>query len=396
MNSNKRMLFLCYSISMIAMTLLAFAIGPVHGNLSSTSESYLSQVNYDSTASSSLPIIVASYCQEKSNDEPENDVYTGAMGPVVPYVPCYGSFPDGNDRNDYYFILLTISGRVELWLSNIPYGSDYNLTFRDANLNPVGYSGNNGNNDEYIHSANVLPAGIYYMQVQNYGQTNNSNAYELRALYILPSTSTPTVLPSPTATNVPTPTPTGTTTPELLFFDDFENGIQKWSVDGEGWQLRQDLGGNHYFCVNALGDYQYAQAGSGNWQDYALEADVLVVKDTTIGSGNILFRISDQFYPLYVFSFYKDGSDLAKEKPKYQWLDSSSTSLERGVWHFVRIEIIDASINIFLNGIQEPILQAIDSNSISRGSFAIGAGLDEFPTEEIDVCFDNITVNSLP
>ncbi len=72
-----------------------------------------------------------------------------------------------DDRgNDYFYFDLTSARSVELWLTHMAGGQDFNLALRNASLEivPKGFSGNPANADEHI-ATGQLPAGRYYVQV---------------------------------------------------------------------------------------------------------------------------------------------------------------------------------------------------------------------------------------
>ena len=71
--------------------------------------------------------------------EPNDQAPSQANGPLVSGLTYYGVFPSGADVQDYYYIDLSAAHAVELWLTNIPAGQDYNLVLRNALLQTVGY-----------------------------------------------------------------------------------------------------------------------------------------------------------------------------------------------------------------------------------------------------------------
>jgi hypothetical protein len=116
--------------------------------------------------------------------EPNDDALTQANGPIVSGLTYYGVFPSGADEKDYYYFELPTARGVELRLTNIPSGHDYDLVLRDpANMDdPVGYSGESGNADEHIVTG-VLHAGRYYVQVYNRSGSASSEPYHLKVTY---------------------------------------------------------------------------------------------------------------------------------------------------------------------------------------------------------------------
>ena len=109
-----------------------------------------------------------------------NDAHAQANGPIMPTLIYYGTFPNGDDVNDYYFFDLSTAYRVKLWLSNIPGGQNYDLVLRDAALAVVGYSAQSSNSDEYIDTARELPPGRYYIQVYHYSSGGSTQPYQLK------------------------------------------------------------------------------------------------------------------------------------------------------------------------------------------------------------------------
>jgi uncharacterized repeat protein (TIGR01451 family) len=115
--------------------------------------------------------------------EPNDDVLTEANGPLISGPTYYGRFLNGEDRQDYFFIDLQSAQSVELWLSNIAAGQDYDLTLRDTALQPpVAHSGELGNANEHIRTG-TLPAGLYYIQVYNRSGNGSTQPYHLQVSY---------------------------------------------------------------------------------------------------------------------------------------------------------------------------------------------------------------------
>jgi uncharacterized repeat protein (TIGR01451 family) len=114
--------------------------------------------------------------------EPNDSAPTEANGPLISGLTYYGRFPSSTDRQDYFFIYLQSAQRVELWLTNIAAGQDYDLTMRNASLQVVAHSGELGNANERIRTA-TLPAGFYYIQVYNRSSSGSAQAYHLQVIY---------------------------------------------------------------------------------------------------------------------------------------------------------------------------------------------------------------------
>jgi hypothetical protein len=111
-----------------------------------------------------------------------NDTSVQANGPIRSDRIYNGTFPSPADLKDYFYFYLSTARTVELWLTNIPVGSDYDLYLRNANLEPICFSNNPSNADEHI-VCGPLPVGYYYVQVYNYGMTGSTQPYHLRVVY---------------------------------------------------------------------------------------------------------------------------------------------------------------------------------------------------------------------
>ncbi len=114
--------------------------------------------------------------------EPNEDALTQANGPVVSGLIYYGVFPGAADLKDYFYFDLPAAHTVELWLTNIQAGHNYDLTLRDANTDTVQHSGELGNADEHILTG-VLLSGRYYIHVSNASGTGSTQPYHLRVVY---------------------------------------------------------------------------------------------------------------------------------------------------------------------------------------------------------------------
>jgi uncharacterized repeat protein (TIGR01451 family) len=111
--------------------------------------------------------------------EPNDDGLTQANGPIVCGLTYYGTFTSTADIKDYFYFTLTVSHSVELWLTNIPAGSNYELCLRNASLGEIKCSANSGNADEHI-LVGSLPPGLYRIQVYKRSSTGSTQPYHLR------------------------------------------------------------------------------------------------------------------------------------------------------------------------------------------------------------------------
>ena len=111
-----------------------------------------------------------------------NNSSVEANGPIRSGQTYLGVMSGAADVSDYFSFQLSTSHTVEIWLTQIAAGHNYNLTLRDADLKVVKHSGNLSNQNEYILTGNLSP-GTYYIQVSNSSGTNSTQPYNLRTIY---------------------------------------------------------------------------------------------------------------------------------------------------------------------------------------------------------------------
>ncbi len=130
-----------------------------------------------------LPATLRSYINyfEGPWEVEPNDSAGQANGPIISDQIYQGTMSSPSDINDYFSFILSQSSTVEIILTDIPTGHDYDLTLRDSALERVGYSGETENQEEHISQS--LNAGTYYIQIYNRSKTGSSEAYRLTANY---------------------------------------------------------------------------------------------------------------------------------------------------------------------------------------------------------------------
>jgi uncharacterized repeat protein (TIGR02543 family) len=72
--------------------------------------------------------------------EPNDHALPEANGPIVSGLTYYGTFPSGADEKDYYTFDLLTAHTVEIWLTHIPAGHDYDLALYDDQMNRLAWS----------------------------------------------------------------------------------------------------------------------------------------------------------------------------------------------------------------------------------------------------------------
>jgi hypothetical protein len=115
--------------------------------------------------------------EEEVNDNAE----TQANGPLASSSTYYGVFP-ADDPKDYFYFDLSSAHSVEVRLSNIATGEDYDVYLRDADLEEVSRSDKTGSVDEHIQTGTLSP-GRYYIHVYNYSASGSTQPYHLYVAY---------------------------------------------------------------------------------------------------------------------------------------------------------------------------------------------------------------------
>jgi hypothetical protein len=113
------------------------------------------------------------------NDSPEQ-----AYGPVVDGATYEAYIWTATDQNDYYYFVSSTSDPVEVTLTNIPTGNDYDLYiyYYTDKYHLIDFSNRTGNSNESV-SFVPTPTTKYYVRVYSYSGANNQFPYRLRVHY---------------------------------------------------------------------------------------------------------------------------------------------------------------------------------------------------------------------
>lgn len=113
--------------------------------------------------------------------EPNNS-FSQAWGLLASSQVYRALFYSPDDREDFYWFDMPVAHAIQVDLWDIPAGHDYHLYLYNASYHQVGYSGNPGNQPEVIFTS-VLPAGRYYVRVQQVNGFSATERYALRAIF---------------------------------------------------------------------------------------------------------------------------------------------------------------------------------------------------------------------
>lgn len=112
-----------------------------------------------------------------------NDHFSQAWGPVLSGAIISALFFGPEDTEDYYWFEMSSPHIVEIRLSQIPSGHNYNLYLYDSTgVGLLYYSGNPDNREERIVTG-ILPSGRYYIRVHAVQGYSSTQPYLLRVEY---------------------------------------------------------------------------------------------------------------------------------------------------------------------------------------------------------------------
>jgi L-ascorbate metabolism protein UlaG (beta-lactamase superfamily) len=138
-----------------------------------------------------LPLTLLRYagCFRGPWEEESNDSVDNATGPLCCGLNYHGNFTptkEAIDVLDYFHFDLAAKTSIEISLTGIPSGHDYDLTLflrrsPGSDLQLVDHSGTPGDGNEHIPTGNelVLQPGRYYIQVYNGTGRTSAKAYRL-------------------------------------------------------------------------------------------------------------------------------------------------------------------------------------------------------------------------
>jgi N-acetylneuraminic acid mutarotase len=118
--------------------------------------------------------------------EPNNAI-PFAYGPLASGTELQSDFGYAWDTEDFFFLVATEATDIQVQLSDIPDGSDYDLYLygTDATGTPKSLfaASENGSNLDESFTVNGAPAGVYYIRVRNAWRIPSSQRYLLQIVY---------------------------------------------------------------------------------------------------------------------------------------------------------------------------------------------------------------------
>jgi photosystem II stability/assembly factor-like uncharacterized protein len=164
---------------------------------------------------------------------------------------------------------------------------------------------------------------------------------------------------------------------EDLYAEDFETGpLVGWELE-PGWEVTEDVGGNH--VLRGQG-HRWARYKEGTWGDFALKVRIKIAE----GGIHINYRVSG--CTRYFVGFHENGLYLAKTNPcdNHPQLRSFGSSFPLNRWYDIEIAGERGQIDIYVDG--EPAISYFDPEPLTVGGIA-------FETlDDSDVYVDGIVV----
>jgi cell division septation protein DedD len=111
-----------------------------------------------------------------------NDAFVQAWGPLMSGQVYRALIFAPSDQEDFYWFDTPQARTIEADLWDIPANNNYHLYLYNDNRDLVGYSGNGSNEPEQIRTG-VLPAGRYYLRVQQRVGYSATQQYALRTVF---------------------------------------------------------------------------------------------------------------------------------------------------------------------------------------------------------------------
>jgi len=133
-----------------------------------------------------LPLVTHTWIWWYEYDPYEpNDTPAQAYGPLTPGETYQAYMWDATDRNDYYTVIPVSDAPVQIALTHIPPGADWDLyvyEWSGGAYRSVAYSNQTGNVDENV-SFFPQPGRTYYVRVYQFAGSSQIQPYYLRAVY---------------------------------------------------------------------------------------------------------------------------------------------------------------------------------------------------------------------
>jgi hypothetical protein len=175
----------------------------------------------------------------------------------------------------------------------------------------------------------------------------------------------------------------------ILFQDDFDDGnADGWTVLSGSWNVVN----GEYICQLSGRDVRgTSEAGEDAWADYTVEVDIKIVDG--IDAGVDVRRSEDSHYSV---NLRRSGTPSSPDLRLWKYDEGQSTllvdiplDLRANTWYSVRISLVGANIQVFIDDSQ--VINYTDSSSpITHGKIGLVGWTGSWDTSIVH--FDNVLV----
>jgi hypothetical protein len=199
------------------------------------------------------------------------------------------------------------------------------------------------------------------------------------------SGSPPPTTTTTTATSSSTSSPTQTSiSSNAAFNDDFSSGsMAQWTIyDGSFDASSGELVGSNSFGGKALVNSQY--------DNFIYQVDVTIPSSS--GNAGLIFRVTDpgvgaDSYNGYYAGISTSGVFVGRVSNSWSQLGSATKDLGVNQAHHIKIEVVDAILNIFVDDMNSPLVSVTDDTYTK--------GMNGVRVYGMDATFDNVRINPL-
>ncbi|RTE04232.1 LamG-like jellyroll fold domain-containing protein [Paenibacillus whitsoniae] len=176
-------------------------------------------------------------------------------------------------------------------------------------------------------------------------------------------------------------TASAVTTPNFLYFTDFENGAADWTVVSGTWSTVYD--GSRVYKSSTTFDNS-SKIGEGSWSDYTVETRVKVNSWSSTNSPDVGIRVRFTDNKNYYLLGYKNGNLVINRTVAGTGNGGTSKpfTLQTGQWYTFKAVVQGSTLKLYVNGNLE----------LTRTDSMLPTGAVGIESRFGDSRFDNFTV----
>jgi hypothetical protein len=156
--------------------------------------------------------------------------------------------------------------------------------------------------------------------------------------------------------------------PGLPFVDDFENGMDNWTILNGTWQVASVNGSMHLLQLNVNGE-SLAYAGNPQWTDYVVEAEITLNDIRPNAASGLLARYTDaQNY--YMLRLHETGELQLYKKVNgtFTLIESKPVSVGAGMTRTLKLSLDGNVLTAYVDGVMQ---FAATDNALSQGAIGV-------------------------